>query len=238
MKRAVVALGLVVAVCSCGPRAKLERALHRAPAGQGDGSWSECVPSGIGQALESAQPLDDDKAIQIAYQIASILIGHDNSLGLDPVFDARQPAPAMAYDAYNIPHAATNRVGNRAAHVALSSRSRDLPWGISINFCDGTLWRVVCNPPIVTNEGPTAGFRPSGFWRARHRLLGTNDAVRAAVEIHSILAGIMPTKPTVQFDRTLRLWTVTLSGCQFPTMTKIVLSDHGDFLLFEREVTE
>ena len=262
MKRIFLELMLICAVSGCGTyddhdiyccddcrrlqckqyQADLDRAAKRTMIDRAKGEWMGYgVPSALVGMIDKASPLNEDEAIQYAYDIALIMVGSDHLLSLSSLSITSEvshgSASAGQMDENGKEIWSTFTCTSHTAKVALENKSPLRPWNMAVEFMGGTIYSYNCTPPVFTNYAEQGiCFSPSYYRRAWQNPTDSNQAARIGMQVTQLLDGIWPTQEAVaSFDEAHKEWHVEVKEREgYGDRFRVVrISTEGHILSFE-----
>ena len=218
----------------------LDRAAKRTKIDRAKGEWMGYgVPSALVGMIDKASPLNEDEAIQYAYDIALIMVGSDHFLSLSSLSITSEvshgSASAGQIDENGKYIWSTFTCTAHIAKVVLETKSILRPWNMAVEFRDGTVVSYTCTPPVFTNYAKQGVcFSPSYYRRAWQNPADSNQAARIGMQVTQILDGIWPIQESSAiFDETQNIWRVDVWGSEGFGQSRVVhISPQGAVLFF------
>ena len=223
-------------------QADLDRATKRTRIDRAKGEWMAYgVPSALGGLIEKEAPLNEDEAIQFAYDIGQIMVGSDHLLSLSSVSVTSEVSRGQS-SAGNKDEAgneiwSTFTSTYHTATVVLETKSSLRPWKMVVEFGEGSVFSFKCTPPVFTNYAEQGVcFSPSYYRRAWQNPSETNQVAKIGLQVTQILDGIWPTQEAIaHYDKTQSVWRVEVKEREgYGDRFRIVrISPEGHILSFE-----
>ena len=253
MKRLAISIAVLALISGCGyigdlldidclrawnSDSALKQAERKAKIDRVDGQWAlgDGLPSALGAMIAKAYPLDENEAIQYAYDIALTLVGDDHFLALgSATVTAKVTTNGVGWKEEGEWKSSTYVSTDRFAEVTLESKSDMRPWNMTVKFEGMGISKFTCHPPVVTNSAQSKGFWPSAYWTAWRNPRSTNEAEIIGRQVAEVLSGIWPGQQAhAHFNPATKEWTIDVSAPGTPGPQTIVrLSEDGSVLLFD-----